>query len=395
VNSVPQFFVGIQGIKDRKNVNFNLVASPVSDSRHFFVAIGDPQVFNDYSIGRYREVLDFLKGDIASGAINPVHMMVAGDLVFDTPELHGQLKSVSSTVGQPFYYAIGNHDHTRNSTISTSEAWDGMASKVYTGHYGPAWYSFNRGMVHYLVLDDILYRGGPDTEYSVNLTSEQLDWVKKDLACVEKDKVIIVMVHAPTKTKNTSVYGNCDQLHSLLTGYREVHIIAGHKHTNSVVADNSGITEHIVGAACGAWWAGPVCPDGTLLGYKIFEVNGTKVTWKYRAYKYPDRQFSVFKPGPRAAALRPAQELLVNVWDWDRDWSVMWSENNGLTFKDMARITAGAYDPDAYTRYGTDGLLDAELTDHLFTCIPSAGTRRVVIRAINRFKEEYAEIVEW
>jgi len=38
--------------------------------------------------------------------------------------------------------------------------------------------------------------------------------------------------------------------------------------------------------------------------------------------------------------------------------------------------------------------IGAVLTDHLFTCIPSAGTKKIIVKVINHFKEEYTETIE-
>lgn len=401
-NSVPKFWIKLTKESDRKNINFTLNKMSVSDQKHYFIAIGDPQVRNEKEIVKLNSILDFLKSDIRDNNLNPVHLMVVGDMVFDAPEMHNLSKSSFKTVDQPVYYCIGNHDHLQRKNILASDEYDKVASKDYVEKYGPTYYSFNRGQAHYISLDNVFYKGGLLTEYTYQITPQQLDWVKKDLSYVPKDKVLIVMLHIPTKKRNGDVLGNGGDLRALLSGYKEVQIISGHTHYNSVVVDDSGITEHIAGAACGGWWHGPVCIDGTELGYKIFEIDGTNVKWKYRAYQHPDKQFSVIKPAPRPASLPSSEELLVNVWDWDTAWDVTWSEDSGATFKPMMRYVNNAYDPVAYRYYGIKGdsipagqkFIGAALTDHLFTCTPSPGIKNVIIRVVNHFKEEYTESVK-
>lgn len=403
VNSVPKFYISLKDVNDRKNINFELVKMATSDQKHYFIAIGDPQVRNEDEIQKLKPILECLKSDITSKSMVPVHLMVTGDIVFDTPLLHDQSKACFSLVDQPVYYCIGNHDHLQNKKQAASDNYDKQAASTYISHYGPTYYSFNRGQVHYIIFDNIFYRGGPDTDYSVKITQEQLNWIKKDLSYVSKDKVLILMSHSPTKSRVLSVYGNCGELHEMLNGYKDVHIITGHTHYNSVVVDNTGISEHIIGAACGGWWEGPVCPDGAYLGYKIFEIDGTTVKWKYKACEMPEKQFSVFKPGPRASYLRPAEELLVNVWDWDASWTVNWSEDNGSTFKPMFRYAAKTYDPTAVQYFGIDGdntfpagrtWIDAGPTDHIFTCVPSSGTKHIIIKVANHFGETFTETVD-
>ncbi len=175
---------------------------------------------------------------------------------------------------------------------------------------------------------------------------------RKNLTFVPKNKLIFVLLHSPTKSRYQSNFGNSSDLHSLLAGYKDVHILSGHTHYNSVLVDGTGITEHNVGAVCGGWWERPVCVCGTYLGYKIFEIDGISVRWKYRAHQYPQKQFSVFKPGARASALRPATRT---------------------------------YDPLAYEYFGASGdasfppgrtWIGASPTDHIFACVHLQDTPR-------------------
>ena len=401
VNSVPQFWIKLRSTSDKKNLNFTLIKLSESDTKHYFIAVGDPQVRNVAELNKLKPILTYMAQEISTLGQSVVPLMVAGDMVFNTPNMHAQSKQYFSAVNQPVYCAIGNHDHVYSTTENPSVSRDKTADSVFINNYGPTYYSFNRGQVHYIVLDNIYFEGGSGADYTVNFTQAQLDWVKKDLSYVTKDKALVVMCHAPTKSRYASTYGNSANLHAMLAGYANVQIISGHTHYNSVMADNTGITEHTVGAACGGFWEGPVCLDGAELGYKVFEVDGTTFKWTYRSYVNPNAQFSVFKPENRAPVLEPSNELLVNVWDWDPAWTVSWSEDGGSTFKSMARITDKAYDPTAYAYFGTESApggptrlwINASKTDHIFQCVPSLTSTRVVVKVISRFGIEYRQEV--
>lgn len=403
-NSVPKFWVRLRSVSDKKNINFNLTKLSVSDTKHYFIAVGDPQVRNSGELTELKPILDYMAQDISTSGLNPVHLMVTGDIVFNTPNMHNESKSYFSKVNQAVYYSIGNHDHVYNTAQAASVNNDKTADSVYVRHYGPTYYSFNRGDVHYLMLDNIYFEGGADVEYSVKFTEAQLKWAKNDLSYVSKDKAVVCMFHAPSDSPySSSLTGNSGDLYALLTGYANVQILCGHTHYNSVVTDYTGITEHIVGAACGGWWEGPVCPDGAPLGYKVFEVNGTNFKWTYRSYVRPTDQFSVFKPGVRDAILPPADELLVNVWDWDPEWTVSWSPDGGSTFQQMTRVTERTYDPEAYQYFGKDGdtsvpvgrtWIEASPTYHIFTCVPPLVINKVVIKVIDRFGRVYQKDVD-
>ncbi|OFX29525.1 MAG: hypothetical protein A2W90_22995 [Bacteroidetes bacterium GWF2_42_66] len=402
-NSVPKFWVRLKSISDKKNINFNLTKLSVSDTKHYFIAVGDPQVRNSAELDELKPILDYMVQDISTSGLNPVHLMVAGDIVFNTPNMHDQSKTYFSRVKQPVYYSIGNHDHVFDKTQTPSVNYDRTADSVYVRHYGPTYYSFNKGSVHYMVLDNIYFKGGADAEYTTQLTTTQLNWVKKDLSYVTKDKTLVLLFHSPTDSPySSSLIGNSGDLYALLTGYAGVHIICGHTHYNYVVTDYPGITEHIVGAACGGWWEGPVCPDGAPLGYKIFEVDGTNVKWTYRSYVNPNEHFSVFKPGTRNALLPPADELLVNVWDWDKNWTVSWSADGGATFQQMTQVSSRTYDPTAFEYFGAVDdtavpagrtWIEASPTYHIFKCVPPLVVNKVVIKVVDCFGREYRQDV--
>ncbi|WP_423126640.1 calcineurin-like phosphoesterase C-terminal domain-containing protein [Gaoshiqia sp. Z1-71] len=403
VNSVPKFWVRLKDVPDKKNIIFNLSKLNGTDKKHYFIAVGDPQVRNVTELNKLKSILDFMAQDINTSGLNPVHLMVTGDVVFDTPNMHDQSKSYFSKVNQPVYYSIGNHDHVYNKSQAASPNNDRTADSVYVRHYGPTYYSFDRGEVHYIVLDNIYFEGGSDVKYSVRFTDDQLKWVKKDLSYVSKSKALVLMYHAPSKSPySSSLTGNSGDLYALLSGYANVQIICGHTHYNAMETSYAGITEHIVGAACGGWWEGPVCPDGAPLGYKIFEADGASIKWTYRSYVHPEDQFSVFVPGYRDPILPPSDELLVNVWDWDSQWTVSWSADGGATFQQMAQVTSRTYDPTAFEYFGKDGdatlppgrtWIDASPTYHIFKCVPPNVINKVVIKVVDRFGREYRKDV--
>ncbi|WP_321332413.1 calcineurin-like phosphoesterase family protein [uncultured Bacteroides sp.] len=395
-NSVAMFWVKLNREANTKNnVDFRLTKLADKETNHYFIAVGDPQVSNRADLEKLKPILANIKAKIAGLPSKNVPLLVAGDIVFDTPQMHTMSKQYFSKVEQPVYYCIGNHDHVYSKKDSATLDNDLTADSVYIRHYGPTHYSFNRGEVHYVVLDDIRYKGGPKPEYTTEFAQEQLDWLKKDLSYVPKEKALVLLFHAPSKTRFKARIGNNTELYKLLQGYANVQTICGHTHYNSVVADDgSGITEHILGTACGSFWESPVGLDGCPLGYKVFEVNGTKFKWRYIDYTDKQKLFTVYKPGERSPALPPAEELLVNVWDWDPAWEVAYSEDGEKTFKPMTRIKS-TYDPTAYEFIGLKGerkvpsrsWLGSSATDHIFFCVPSAATTEMVIKVTTRFGE--------
>src|SRR5690606_41142023 len=68
------------------------------------------------------------------------------------------------------------------------------ATATFSRHFGPRWYSFDRGAVHYVVLDDVFWHGAGYLGY---LGLDQLTWLAADLQHVEAGRTVIVMAHIP------------------------------------------------------------------------------------------------------------------------------------------------------------------------------------------------------
>ena len=83
---------------------------------------------------------------------------------------------------------MGNHDQDYKGTD------DSVSDVTFKAHYGPTYYSFNRGKVHYVVLDDVRYLG-KERQYDGYIPEHQLEWLKKDLAFVPKDHLVFVCIN--------------------------------------------------------------------------------------------------------------------------------------------------------------------------------------------------------
>ena len=173
------------------------------------------------------------------------------------------------------YHTMGNHDNDFKMYGDFDKEED------YRDVLAPTFYSYNIGKVHYVVLDDIDYTGveasgfdasgklvAPDNrgKYTENFTTEQLDWLRKDLSYVSKSTPIVLSAHAPVYRPNgvnafkaglgtSRGYGKTAQLESVLSGYK-VHIFTGHTHKtfNYDRYSTNGIFEHNAGSVCGSWW---------------------------------------------------------------------------------------------------------------------------------------------
>jgi hypothetical protein len=290
-------------------------------------------------------------------------------------QLFADYDKAVAKMGIPFFQCIGNHDMDYN------KGGDENSDDTFQQTYGPTYYSFNRGQAHYIVMDDVRYLG-KDREYDGYISQNQLDWLKKDLEFVTKDKLIILCAHIPI---HKGVKNNTD-LYPILEG-RNVHIMSGHTHYHdNVIKDN--MYEHNHGTVCGAWWTGPICGDGTPCGYGIYKVKGTELSWHYQSTgQHADHQMKIFTKEENNQ-----KQVLVNIWNHDPAWKTEYAID-GITKGSLEQFEG--FDPIAYaTLLGPDlpkprGFAEPKKTDHLFKTIVPSDAKEITVTATDRFGKKY------
>jgi len=317
-----------------------------------------------------------------------------GDLVWDHFELFADYKKAVAITGVPFFQVIGNHD--MDLTARTDEG----SAQTFKSIFGPTYYSFNRGDIHYVVLDDVFFIGTAK-KYIGYLTEQQLQWLEQDLSHVRPGSTVVVSLHIPAfnrqhvrdKQKEEPLGGvvsNRKELYRLLQPFK-AHIMSGHTHFNEVVLEGN-VIEHVHGTVCGAWWTGPICTDGTPSGYGVYEVNGSELQWYYKSVGH-DRNHQL-RLYPKGSVPERPDEVVANVWNWDPQWKVTWFED-GVNKGAMQQGVA--LDPLAVQLHAGPNLpakhkwIEPSMTDHLFFAKPSAQAKEIRVEATDRFGKTYTE----
>jgi hypothetical protein len=363
----------------KNEYDFSLQPLSKDDSRHRFIIWADPQVKNASDVEKLmsQSVPDMQK--YFSQSDFPLHGITVGDIVWDEHALFNDYNRAIREISIPFFQVLGNHDQDYQGTD------DSVSDVTFKSHYGPTYYSFNRGKAHYVVLDDVRYLG-KGKSYDGYIPEHQLEWLKKDLVYVPKDHLVIICLHIPVCTG----VSNRDALYEIIKPYK-AHIMSGHTHTNYNV-EQGNIYEHVHGTVCGAWWTGPICGDGTPPGYAVYEVNGNDLQWHYKSVgKDLNYQSSIFMHTNEAGQ----REMVANVWNWDPGWKVSWEADGSL--KGELAATEG-YDPLAVNLYKGGELpagrpfVEPKKTKHIFKTIVPDGVSTVKLLATDRFGNRFETI---
>ncbi|MFD2199971.1 calcineurin-like phosphoesterase C-terminal domain-containing protein [Shivajiella indica] len=394
-NGSVDFFKKLDYEKKLNLVEFFLVPNPYPEEEHHFISLADPQLQTDEEANSFirESCTDLIK---TKNLLNDPNLFGVGlgDLVFDQFDLFEQYNKGIQSTGIPFFQVLGNHD------IDLLARSNEFSQYPFTNHYGPSYYSFNRGQRHYIVLSDVYLLG--DKQYVGYLNETQLKWLEQDLESVDEGSELIVFLHIPSyskvvennpgRDKNKESLINRDALYEILKNYK-AHLISGHVHWNENILKEN-IFEHNTAAISGAWWVADICYDGTPRGYGVYK-SINELSWYYQSIgKEKSFQFRIYLPGQHPDFL---EEYCINVWNWDPSWKIRWKED-GLYQGEARRETS--YDPFAiqtFNQRSSDSKhswINAQRTDHLFFFKPNSLNSKLEIEVIDRFGNIYTEKLE-
>jgi 3',5'-cyclic AMP phosphodiesterase CpdA len=220
---------------------------------------------------------------------------VAGDVVNDNLALYERHNRLMSQIGIPMWNVPGNHDLNPESPNYT------YATQTFKSVFGPDYYSFDYGQVHFLALNNVGFKG-KGQGYEGYIDADQMQWITNDLKDVPSDKLIMIITHIPLltyannrtfpKSINTQ---NFDALLNVLKRFEHVYAIAGHDTSNSWKVEINHthgwhgrpfIAHTLAEARGGGWHTGPrdergvrpaTMQDGNPNGYYIFYFDGATV----------------------------------------------------------------------------------------------------------------------
>lgn len=386
---IPIFYKPIDSTRKIQEANFNIYKSEVSQHKHKFLLMADPQILDWKEFDYLDSVITETKSTIDSfNTSEPVYAICAGDIVFDKLNYFERYKEVISSLEIPFYHVIGNHDLDYN--LRSNENSDLSFSKS----LGPSYYSFNIGKIHYVVLKNVFYYGF-SYRYIGYIDENQLNWLEEDLSLVQPGSTVVVSLHIPTiygerekapdfASEMSNSLMNRTALYQILSPFN-VHILAGHSHKQWNTEIKPNLFEHVHAAVSGAWWQGEICTDGTPLGYTVYEVEGDSLSWYFKAVNLSDsEQFKLYGIGEDD---ENPEHFIVNVFNYDSKWKVQWYENEVFMgqlqpFWGKDLLAEKLYQVGQNKKHSW---LGAGFTKHLFKGKPSRKGSKIRVEVIDRF----------
>ena len=290
-----------------ESIDFALTRRP-EPTRFTSIWFADPQP-------QTRDEVEFIRDDAVAELIGAeaAFGITLGDITYDDLSLYPRLSRNIAQIGVPWYHVPGNHD------VNKLAANDDEALDTFRRNFGPPYYSFDYGQVHFVVLDTVMYEGtslgtdDPDPlgsgPYKGGIGGRQLAWIANDLRRVPMDRLVVLAMHIPLHSETDPEEPKVNvadraQLLEVLEGREHLLAVAGHMHIaeHYYFDSDSGFDGavplhlHTLSAVCGSWWSGPLDErgvptslqrDGAPRGYYLMEIDGAEATLRFQATGKP------------------------------------------------------------------------------------------------------------
>lgn len=351
-NQIPQFFylhrpggspqLRFPGIAPTgplpQSIDFPL--TPQAEPENFrMILFGDTQPRNLTEV-------DYIAHDVVADArdTQAAFGVTLGDVAFDDLNVLGPLTEVIALIGVPWYNVFGNHD------ANFDAASRRYINETFERHFGPSYYSFDYGKVHFVVLDNIDYQPTPEGKfgYQGNFGSEQLQFLQRDLEAIPAEQLVVLLMHIPLNltADHQALFRLIEQRPFSLS-------ISAHQHYHQhlFLGEAQGWKgqqphHHIINVTvCGSWWSGlkddrgiphAMMSDGAPNGYSVLTFDGVKYSLEFvGAGNDRGRQMRIALANEVGAGA--ATRFWVNVFDGSSR-SRVWYSVNGAQWQECQQV---------------------------------------------------------
>ena len=255
---------------------------------HSFIHISDTEIRDENPIHKIwaNNVRDYAQNEGVG------FIMHTGDICYEGG-LKAHIKLMNSqNMGVPMYYGIGNHDLVKGK----------YGEELYESLYGPAWYSFDYGNVHYVMTPM------PGGDYLPSYREHHVyEWLKNDLSHVEEGQPIVVFNHDLLSKNNEFIVKKSDDERLVLNQeYNLKAWLYGHWHNHYVMMQGGVKTISTATLDKGGI-------DHSTSAFRVVNVDGKGDLDTQLRYTFIDNNIEIASIGNGFAALDKAGNVVVNV----------------------------------------------------------------------------------
>lgn len=312
---------------------------------------GDPQPRNTQEV-------DYIAHDVISQLIgdnSSTFGVTLGDIAFDNLDTFKPLNQAIALIGIPWHNVIGNHD--LNLDAKTRK----HINETFEATYGPTYYSFDYGQVHFVVLDNIDWgmkrnRNG----YIANFGERQREFLKKDLELIPESQMVVLLMHVP--------FLDCkdhQEMFRLIEDRPFCVSVSAHRHvhTHQFFGKKEGWKgdkdhHHIINVTVsGSWWSGArndrgiphsTMTDGAPNGYSIMSFTNGQYMLDFRGAGIPAAEQMLIQL-PDVVQPDSTSDFWVNVYNGSSKSKVEFAIDDSSDWKMIERKEAA--DPNFVRMY--------------------------------------------
>lgn len=205
--------------KKTESYDFSLSESEIpAGAAHSFLQISDTEI-GEKGTGEWLEAVKAI-----ADAQKPAFLIHTGDICYEAGLKAHYPAMNTDTMGLPVRYIIGNHDYV-----------DGKyGEELFESIYGPTWYSFEVGNVHYVVTP---FGRGSDKKSGYNL-NDRWRWLENDLKNTDPEMKVVMFNHTQSPSENYVL--SFDRKELDLKQYNLIAWVFGHYHYN-YIDERSGV----------------------------------------------------------------------------------------------------------------------------------------------------------
>ena len=291
---------------------------PSNEPENFQVLLfGDPQPRN-------KQEVDYISHDVIAQLIgndSATFGVTLGDIAFDNLDTFEPLNQSIAMIGIPWHNVIGNHDLNLDGKIRKH------INETFEATYGPTYYSFDYGQVHFVVLDNIDWQTRDGRQrYLANFGERQREFLKKDLELIPDSQMVVLLMHVPFLSCKDH-----QEMFRLIEKRPFCVSISAHRHVHShhFFGEDEGWKgdkkhHHIVNVTVsGSWWSGAkndrgiphsTMTDGAPNGYSIMSFEEGRYLMDFRGAGIPASEQMLIQISDEVEAGSSA-EFHVNVYN--------------------------------------------------------------------------------
>ncbi len=246
------------------------------------IHLGDGRA--DQSFSRFEATID----EINDMDPLPAFCWMGGDISLQRGEGKRYVELISR-LKMPVRNGVGNHEMLMQQSDPRGE---------FQELFGPTYYAFDVGNVHYITLDGCQVDSQRDQQVLGEVSARERHWLAEDLKNVPDGMATVVAIHIPLvsdypERRDTTarksphwIIQNAGDVIDLLSRHGVSLVLQGHLHENQrIVRKGIEFVESV--SVCGTWWKATseereVGVSGEPRGYRVLDVRGDRISHRYR-----------------------------------------------------------------------------------------------------------------